>query len=210
MAKAPAYLTETQKAILEFVQDFQGRQGMAPTHREICEHFGYSSYGTVYKHLKLLAAKGYLRRDWNQKRGMELLRTIPGSAYLENDAEVAFLGRIAAGQPIEALPGPETITVPAHLLSGSAREHYVLRVVGESMIGEGIHDGDLVVVQRRERADAGEMVVALVGNDATLKRYYPEGKEIRLQPANPAMQPLRFPARDVRIQGVVVGLMRRF
>ncbi len=210
MAKAPAYLTETQKAILEFVQEFQQRQGIAPTHREICEHFGYSSYGTVYKHLKLLAAKGYLRRDWNQKRGMELLRAIPGSAFLDHEAEVPFLGRIAAGQPIEAVPGPETVAVPGHLLSGNSRDHYVLRVVGDSMIGEGIHDGDLVVVQKRERADAGEMVVALVGNDATLKRFYPEGKEVRLQPANPAMQPLRFPARDVRIQGVVVGLMRRF
>ena len=78
------------------------------------------------------------------------------------------------------------------------------------MIGEGIHDGDLVIVQRRERAESGEMVVALIGNEATLKRFYPEGKDIRLQPANPTMQPMRFPARDVRVQGVVVGLMRRF
>ncbi len=210
MAKAAAYLTETQKAILEFVQEFQQRQGIAPTHREICERFGYSSYGTVYKHLKLLAEKGYLRRDWNQKRGMELLRAIPGSAFLANETEVPFLGRIAAGQPLEALPGPETVAVPGHLLSGSARDHYVLRVVGDSMIGEGIHDGDLVIVQRRERAESGEMVVALIGNEATLKRFYPEGKDIRLQPANPAMQPMRFPARDVRVQGVVVGLMRRF
>jgi repressor LexA len=210
MAKAAAYLTETQKAILEFVQEFQQRQGIAPTHREICERFGYSSYGTVYKHLKLLAEKGYLRRDWNQKRGMELLRAIPGSAFLANETEVPFLGRIAAGQPLEALPGPETVAVPGHLLSGSARDHYVLRVVGDSMIGEGIHDGDLVIVQRRERAESGEMVVALIGNEATLKRFYPEGKDIRLQPANPSMQPMRFPARDVRVQGVVVGLMRRF
>jgi SOS regulatory protein LexA len=210
MAKAATYLTETQKAILEFVQEFQQRQGIAPTHREICERFGYSSYGTVYKHLKLLAEKGYLRRDWNQKRGMELLRAIPGSAFLANETEVPFLGRIAAGQPLEALPGPETVAVPGHLLSGSARDHYVLRVVGDSMIGEGIHDGDLVIVQRRERAESGEMVVALIGNEATLKRFYPEGKDIRLQPANPTMQPMRFPARDVRVQGVVVGLMRRF
>ena len=103
------------------------------------------------------------------------------------------------------------MTVPGHLLSPRGGEHYVLRVVGESMIEEGIHDGDFVIVLRREVAEPGEMVVALVGGEnATLKRFYPEGPVIRLQPANPAMQPIRVPAQDVRVQGVVVGLMRKF
>jgi repressor LexA len=202
------YLTERQKEILEFIHQFRREKGIAPTHREICERFGFSSYGTAYKHLKLLQEKGYLRRDWNQKRGIELLRAIPGGEVTAR--QVPFYGRIAAGRPIEAVAGNERVAVPENLLAGKEGEHYVLRVVGESMIEEGIQDGDFVIVLRREVAQPGEMVVALVGDDATLKRFYPEGKVVRLQPANPNMQPIRVPARDVRVQGIVVGLMRKF
>lgn len=201
------YLTERQKEILEYIQDYRKERGIAPTHREICERFGFSSYGTAYKHLKLLQEKGFLRRDWNQKRGIELLRAIPGG---EGDRDLPFFGRIAAGRPIEALSGGDRVAVPGHLLSGRPGDHYVLRVVGESMIDEGIHDGDFIIVLRRDVAEAGEMVVALIGDDATLKRFYPEGKMVRLQPANPTMEPIRVPAHNVRVQGVVVGLMRKF
>lgn len=211
------YLTERQKEILEFIEEFKEREGIAPTHREICDRFGYRSYGTVYKHLKLLAEKGYLWRDWNQKRGLQLLRPAPGRRRLEPAPpsaaaveELPFYGRIAAGKPIEAVSGSETLAVPRHLLGGRPGSHYVLRVVGDSMIDEGIHDGDFVVVQAREKAEAGEMVVALVGDDATLKRFYPEGERVRLQPANPNMSPFHVAAADVRVQGIVVGLMRRF
>jgi repressor LexA len=211
MPRRAAYLTERQKDILDFIAEFQRRRGFAPTHLEICRRFGYSSYGTVHKHLKLLAEKGFLRREWNQKRGMELVRRPAASeAPAAAVAEVPFLGRIAAGRPIEAVRNDETLTVPDHLLGARPGEHYVLRVVGDSMIEEGIHDGDLVVVLRRDRAEAGEMVVALVANEATLKRFYPEGPTVRLQPSNPAMQPLRVAAADVKVQGVVVGLMRKF
>ncbi|HEX5761424.1 MAG TPA: transcriptional repressor LexA [Thermoanaerobaculia bacterium] len=210
MSAKPAYLTERQREILEYIQEFLRTQGIAPTHREICERFGFSSYGTVYKHLRLLQDKGYLRRDWNQKRGMELIRAIPGGGSTASQVELPFFGRIAAGRPIEAVAGNERLAVPTHLLSPRAGDHYVLRVVGDSMIDEGIHDGDYVVVLRRERAEPGEMVVALVGDDATLKRFFPEGETVRLQPSNPAMQPLRVAARDVRVQGIVVGLMRKF
>ncbi|HJX29743.1 MAG TPA: transcriptional repressor LexA [Thermoanaerobaculia bacterium] len=201
------YLTERQKEILEYIQDYRKERGIAPTHREICERFGFSSYGTAYKHLKLLQEKGFLRRDWNQKRGIELLRAIPGG---EGDRDLPFFGRIAAGRPIEALSGGDRVAVPGHLLSGRPGDHYVLRVVGESMIDEGIHDGDFIIVLRRDVAEAGEMVVALIGDDATLKRFYPEGKMVRLQPANPTMEPIRVAAQNVRVQGVVVGLMRKF
>lgn len=201
------YLTERQKEILEFIQDYRKERGIAPTHREICERFGFSSYGTAYKHLKLLQEKGFLRRDWNQKRGIELLRAIPGG---EGEHEIPFLGRIAAGRPIEAISGQERVAVPGHLMSPRQGDHYVLRVVGESMIDEGILDGDFIVVLRRDTAQPGEMVVALIGDDATLKRFYPEGKMIRLQPSNPNMAPIYEPAQNVRIQGVVVGLMRKF
>lgn len=209
MTKKPRYLTERQKEILEFIQDFQEEKGLSPTHREICDRFGYSSYGTVYKHLKLLQEKGFIRRDWNQKRGIELLRGAPGRELAREEADLPFYGRIAAGRPIEAVAGGEQIGVPQHLL-GRSGDHYVLEVVGDSMIEEGIHEGDLVVVSQRDQAEPGEMVVALVDSDATLKRFYPEGRQVRLQPANPNMQPLYVSATDVRVQGIVVGLMRKF
>ena len=201
----PRFLTERQKEVLDFIRDYRRRRGLSPTHREIRERFGYSSYGTVHKHLRLLEEKGYIRRDWNQKRGVELTG---GGSDAERD--IPFLGRIAAGRPIEALTGEETLEVPRHLLGRRGEDHYVLQVVGDSMIDEGIHDGDLVVVLRRERAEPGEMVVALFGGEATLKRFYPEGEVVRLQPSHPTMPPLRVPAVDVRVQGIVVGLMRRF
>jgi repressor LexA len=223
MARKPIYLTERQKAVLEFIEAYASRNGIAPTLREICEHFGYSSYGTAYKHLRLLGEKGFLRRDWNQKRGLEILRPAQES-HEATAVKLPFHGRIAAGQPIEAIPDGEAVDVPAQLLGGgmgrnangraagraAGHGHYVLQVVGESMLGEGIFDGDWVVVERRQEAEPGEMVVALIGQDATLKRFYPEGAVIRLQPSNPSMAPIRVPANEVRVQGVVVGLMRRF
>lgn len=204
-----APLTERQKAILDYFAEFQRSNGYPPTHREIRDQFGYTSYGTVHKHLRLLRAKGYLAGEQHQKRG---LRLTGGEREPEGAVapELPFLGRIAAGRPIEALPGDERLSVPPHLLHGGIDQHYVLRVVGDSMIEEGIHDGDYVVVRRRDQADPGEMVVALVGDEATLKRIYPEGPLVRLQPANARMQPLLVPADQVRVQGVVVGLMRRF
>jgi repressor LexA len=209
-----SYLTARQKEILEFIHAFRREKGLAPTHREICERFGFSSYGTAYKHLKLLSEKGFLKRDRHQRRGMELLdgegdpaETAGGSGA---GRELPFLGRIAAGRPIEAVVGDETLTVPTALFGARLDEHFVLRVAGESMIGEGIHDGDWVVVERRDRARTGEMIVALVGDEVTLKRFYPEGAVVRLQPSNPAMEPIRVAAADLRVQGIVVGLMRKY
>ena len=205
-----APLTERQKAILDFFAEFHERHGYPPTHREICERFGYTSYGTVHKHLRLLRAKGYLAGGQHQKRGLRLTADAAPEAPPAPGTELPFLGRIAAGRPIEALPGHDTLAVPPHLLHGGSERHYVLSVVGDSMIEEGIHDGDYVVVRQRDTAQSGEMVVALVGDDATLKRIYYEGPRVRLQPANAQMQPIYVPADQVRVQGVVVGLMRRF
>jgi repressor LexA len=212
MSDRPEYLTERQKEILDFIESYHLRRGIAPTLREICEHFGYSSYGTPYKHLRLLAEKGFLKRDWNQKRGLELLKPSPGGVREGGAAvrEVPFLGLIAAGRPIEPIARNEKLGVPEHLIGGRLGSHYVLQVKGDSMIDEGIHDGDFVVVLSREKADAGEMVVALVSEEATLKRFYPEGERVRLQPANPGMRPIFVPAHDIKIQGIVVGLMRKF
>ncbi|HEX7831626.1 MAG TPA: transcriptional repressor LexA [Thermoanaerobaculia bacterium] len=214
------YLTERQRDILNFIRDFQKERGVAPTHREICDHFGFSSYGTVYKHLSLLEKKGLIRRDWNQKRGVEVVdppaglgesrpsdvRPEPRSSSPVRD--LPLFGYIAAGRPLDVEVGNETISVPEHLTSRG--DNYVLKVRGDSMVDDGILDGDLVIIARRERADNGEMVVANVNGEVTLKRLYQEGERVRLQPANSFMSPIYAAARDVAVQGVVVGLMRRF
>lgn len=201
------YLTERQRDILNFIRDFSRRQGFAPTHREICDHFGFSSYGTVYKHLSLLEKKGLIRRDTNQKRGVELVEKEEPAAS-SSLRELPLFGYIAAGRPIDVDVSDETIAVPAHLTTRG--DNYVLKVRGDSMVDDGILDGDLVIIARRELADNGEMVVASVNGEVTLKRLYREGERVRLQPANSMMNPIYAPAREVAVQGVVVGLMRRF
>ena len=207
------YLTERQRDILNFIRDFQKERGIAPTHREICDHFGFSSYGTVYKHLSLLQKKGLIRRDWNQKRGVELVeekeeKREPQREERSSARDLPLFGYIAAGRPLDVDVSNELITVPEHLTTRG--ENYVLKVRGDSMMDDGILDGDLVIIARRERADNGEMVVANVNGEVTLKRLYREGEHVRLQPANSMMSPIYAAARDVAVQGVVVGLMRRF
>lgn len=201
------YLTERQRDILQFIREFQRERGVAPTQREICDRFGFSSYGTVYKHLSLLEKKGLIRRDWNQKRGVELVEK-PAAAEGEGARELPLFGTIAAGLPLEVDQSDETISVPGHLTSRG--ENFVLKVRGDSMMEDGILDGDYVIIARRERADNGEMVVANVNGEVTLKRLYREGDRVRLQPANSLMRPIFADAREVSVQGVVVGLMRRF
>lgn len=213
------YLTERQRDILNFIRDFQKERGIAPTHREICDHFGFSSYGTVYKHLSLLQKKGLIRRDWNQKRGVELIDQ-DGQGDLSGKTEtktresapaareLPLFGYIAAGRPLQVDVSDEMIAVPEHLTARG--ENYVLKVRGDSMVDDGILDGDLVIISRREMADNGQMVVANVNGEVTLKRLYREGERVRLQPANSLMSPIYAAARDVAVQGVVVGLMRRF
>jgi repressor LexA len=210
------YLTERQRDILEFIRGFQKSRGVAPTHREICDHFGFSSYGTVYKHLSLLEKKGLIRRDWNQKRGVELVENdAPAAPSRQTESassgavrELPLFGYIAAGRPLEVDLSDETIAVPEHLTTRG--DNYVLKVRGDSMIDDGILDGDLVIIAKREMADNGDMVVANVNGEVTLKRLYKEGERVRLQPANSMMGPIYAAARDVVVQGIVVGLMRRF
>jgi repressor LexA len=201
------YLTERQRDILEFLREFQKEHGVAPTHREICDHFGFSSYGTVYKHLSLLEKKGLIRRDSNQKRGVELVEK-PQARSSSGVRELPLFGYIAAGRPLDVIPSDETIAVPDRLTTRG--ENYVLKVRGDSMVDDGILDGDFVIIARRSAAENGEMVVANVNGEVTLKRIYHDGERVRLQPANAAMHPIFARANDVSVQGVVVGLMRRF
>jgi len=195
-------LTRRQKDVLDFIRSYRESHGISPTQREIRENFGLSSFGTVQKHLKRLEEKGALARQSNRSRGISPAIERPSSR------DVALLGYVAAGRPIEPFPDEERIEVPASLLGKG--EHFVLRVRGDSMIEDGIRDGDYVVVARRSTARNGQTVVALVRGEATLKRYYSEGARIRLQPANTSMKPLTVDARDVTVQGVVTGLIRDY
>jgi len=195
-------LTKRQKEILDYIRGYRTDNGISPTQREIRERFQLSSFGTVQKHLKRLEEKGALSRDWNRSRGIA-----PKEEPLASRG-VPLLGLVAAGRPIEPFPQEESIEVPTALLGKG--DHYVLRVRGESMIDDGILDGDYVVVARRDRAETGQSVVALVRGEATLKRYYPEGGRVRLQPANASMKPLLVEGRDLTIQGVVTGLIRDY
>jgi repressor LexA len=198
-------LTPKQKEILEFIRAYRQKRGLSPTQREICEEFGYSSFGTLQKHIRLLLEKGALVRDWNKRRSLVLVEEDKPAGAVE----IPLAGRIAAGQPIEPEPEGETVAVPDMLTRKG--QNYVLRVNGSSMIDDGIHDGDFVVVNRREKASNGEMVAALLNGEATLKRFYREADgRIRLQPANERMSPIWVAEGDLKVQGVVVGLMRKY
>lgn len=200
-------LTKRQKEILTFLETHIQANGFAPSFEEIAEQFAFQSLATVHEHLTNLERKGYIRRTYNESRSIEVLppRGTAGAT------EIPVLGLVAAGAPIEAAVHGETISVPDSMLVRRG-PNYALKVRGDSMIDDHIVDGDLVVVHGRQTAENGEMVIALVnGSEATVKRYYREaGGWVRLQPANPAMQPLRFPENDLLIQGVVVGVIRRF
>ena len=200
-------LTKRQKEILTYLEGHIRDQGYAPSFEEIAEHFSFQSLATVHEHLTNLERKGYIRRSYNESRSIEVLPPKGTSGA----TEIPLLGQVAAGAPIESIAHTETLAVPESMLVRRG-PNYALRVKGDSMIDDHIVDGDFVVVHGRQAADSGEMVIALVnGAEATVKRYYREpGGWVRLQPSNPAMQPLRFPERDVMIQGVVVGVIRRY
>jgi repressor LexA len=186
---------------MDFIRSYRSEHGISPTQREIREKFHLSSFGTVQKHLKRLEEKGALRREWNRSRGISPTSEASG-------ARISLLGLVAAGRPIEPFPVEETIEVPTSLLGKG--EHFVLRVRGDSMIEDGIRDGDFVIVSKRANAQNGQTVVALVRGEATLKRYYSEGARVRLQPANASMKPITVDARDLVVQGVVTGLIRDY
>lgn len=200
-------LTKRQKEILDYIESFIADQGYAPSFEEIAESFGYSSLATVHEHLSNLERKGYIRKSYNESRSIELVHRDNGTPAVD----LPLLGAVAAGLPIEAIQDNETLAVPSDMIS-RRRDNYVLRVEGSSMIEEQIRDGDYIVVQAQDRAEDGQMVVALVEDEAaTVKKLYREpGGRIRLQPANPTMKPIFADAADVRIQGVVVGVIRKY
>lgn len=198
-------LTKRQREILDYLGEFIQQHGYAPSLEEIGRRFSLSSLATVHKHLTNLQEKGFIRRSWNRSRSVEVVPTRSGGRAME----LPLLGFVAAGAPIEAIASNEAITVPEDLVG--KRDTYVLKVRGDSMIDEQIRDGDFVIVEDRKTAENGEMVIALLGGaEVTLKKFYRENGRIRLQPANPTMLPLIVAPEQLQIQGVVVGVMRKY
>jgi repressor LexA len=205
-------LTKRQKEVLDFLVTFVNKHGYSPSFEEIARALKLTSLATVHKHITTLERKGFIRRGYNQSRSIEVTQ-LPKSVrtqVLERQAvELPLAGRIAAGRPVEAVEDRETFS-----LSDMARadNSFVLQVKGSSMVEDHILDGDFIVVEPTQVANAGDIVVALVGGDeATLKRLYREpGGKIRLQPANSSMPPIIVPAADVKIQGRVTGVLRKY
>lgn len=198
-------LTKRQREILDYITDFSNERGYSPSLREIGEHFDLTSPATVHAHIENLIKKGFLKKSFNEARSIELN---PVDINWAQAIELPLVGLITAGEPIEAIEENETIAVPTDFVTDSANS-YVLRVRGESMIEEGILDGDYVIIERNPSPRNGDVVVALLNNAyATLKKFYRETNRIRLQPANSTMKPIF--AKDPLIQGIVKGVIRKF
>ena len=199
-------LTRRQKEMWDYLQEHIATQGYAPTLEEIGAHFRLSSLATVHKHLTNLEMKGAITRKWNLSRAIE----IPAQRKTVNSLELPLLGQVAAGTPIEAVETQDTLTVPVDLVR-RPNTAFALRVKGQSMVEEGILDGDYIVVEQRQTAQPGETVVAMVNGEATVKKFFPErGGRVRLQPANGQMQPIIARGKDVEIRGIVVAVLRKY
>lgn len=211
-------LTPRQYAAYEFIAGFLERWGFAPSYEEIRRHLGLRSLNAVAKLIAQLRRRGALAPSplnakrsltplaWGRARSGRVGRPVRGAERAA--ATIPLLGVVAAGEPIEAIENPEPVEVPPSLLGPG--ERYALRVRGDSMIEDGIHDGDLIVVRRALEADDGRTVVAVVDGEATLKRFYRHGAQVELRAANAALRPMQFPASRVQIRGILIGLLRRY
>lgn len=197
-----------QRQILEIIEDTVRRQGYPPTVREIGAAVGLSSPASVQGHLSALETMGYIRRGTAKRRALEVIRPMDGRSRAEvlSHSSVCLLGRVAAGTPLLAEENiEELIEIPGFLRGGE--DCFALRVVGSSMVKAGILDGDIVVVRQQESADDGDIVVAMLDGEATVKRFFREADQVRLQPENDSMEPIY--ARDARVIGKVTGVLRR-
>ena len=196
-------LTRKQKEVLDYITDFVREQGFAPTQKEIQAHFGFKSLGSVQDYIKYLTQGGFLNNDSHSVRGLT-----PSHLSSQGTEEIPLLGSIAAGVPIEAIENTDTIAVPITMLKKGT--HYALKVKGESMIDDGILSGDIAIIRHTTQADNGQIVVAVMDNETTLKRYFKKAKQIELHPANKTMQPIIIKDKDCEIRGVLVGLIRAY
>lgn len=205
-------LTRRQKQVLDLIAKFVEDNGYSPSYEELAQGLNLASLATVHKHIAALTAKNYLKRGFNQSRSLEL-----GPKYVQENRrhrsgvllEIPLLGHIAAGPPVEAIEQRATLSFADFI---GHPDTFALEVRGESMIGDHICDGDMVLLERAAEVHDGEIVVALVdGSETTLKRFYREpGGKVRLQPANPALPPIIVPAADVQIQGRLLAVLRKY
>ena len=204
-------LTKRQRQMYDFIAQFVETNGYSPSFEEIGAALGLSSLATVHKHVNNLEAKKLLHRDFNRSRSIDVLplpESLAPRRASVSPMEFPLMGRIAAGRPIEQVETPETISLTDFT---RAKDVFVLQVSGESMQDEHIMNGDYVLVEKTATAHEGEIVVALVNeSETTLKRFYRAGDKIRLQPSNAAMQPIMVPAENVRVQGRVVAVLRKY
>ncbi len=200
-----AALTRKQKLILDFIEMYRHANSISPSLEEIRHHFKLRAVSTVHEHVEKLKAKGYLRKEMNQARGIRTTATSMSEKYIEIDV----LGQIAAGSPLEAIENAEPILVSSSIIPKFQGNYFALKVKGDSMIEDGILDGDLVIIKSQQQAQDGDIVVAIVGdNEATLKRIYKERDRFRLQPANPALKPMFY--KQVEVRGKLVALLRNY
>jgi repressor LexA len=204
-------LTKRQKEVLDYLVAFETKHGYAPSFEEIGKGMKLTSLATVHKHITTLEKKGFIRRGYNQSRSIEILqlpKSVKDQVLERKVQELPLVGRIAAGRPLEAVEERETLSLGDFAHGGNS---FALQVKGTSMIEDHIMDGDFVVCEQTQVANSGEIVVALINEEATLKRFYREGPgKIRLQPANSEMAPIIVPANEVKIQGRVIGVLRKY
>ncbi len=206
-----SFLTPKQKKILDFISRFAESHGYSPSQLEIAQHFGFKSLGTVQHYLVQLGSQGYLQKSWNARRGTRV-------GHTRTSFELPLLGKVAAGRPIEAIEIQSTVEVPSFMITRdvstgsrmSSGNHFVLQVQGDSMIEEGILNGDYVVFRKQATAQNGQTVVALINNEATIKKYFRRKDKIELHPANEAYKPIIVgQGEDFRIEGVLAGVIRK-
>ena len=198
-------LTQKQKAFLWYISQYVKDWGVSPSFEEIRTHFGFTSFNTVTTYLRILERKGYIRHAGkkNQKRAIEVVSPVETRRF-----EFPLLGRVAAGKPIEAVEDVGVIEVPPSMIGQG--DHFVLQVAGDSMQEDGILDGDFIVIRKQPTAENGETVVALINNEATVKKYYRQEDHVELRPAHADMQPIITREGDLRIEGKVVGVIRQY
>lgn len=200
-------LTKKQKQVYDYIVEYINDNDFSPTQMEIKEHFGFKSLGSVQDYIRYLKNANYIQNDTNSVRG---LTPVSGGITNNNDniIDIPLHGKVAAGNPIEAIEGTENISVPATMIGRGS--HYALTISGESMIEDGILDGDVIVVKEQKNANNGDTVVAVIDNEATVKRYYKNKSIIELHPANSTMKPIVVKSGDFQIKGVLVGLLRSY
>jgi SOS regulatory protein LexA len=208
-------ITKKQKEVYDYIVNYNQTNGYAPTQKELKEHFNLKSYGSVQRYIKYLADAGYIEKDWNARRGLTPLYpevpAAPSAAQL-NTSEIPLLGNVAAGIPIEAIENSsEHISVPAHMV-GTSHKYFALNVQGESMIEDGILDGDVIVCRYQQTAENGQTIVAVIDGEATVKNLKKAGNNIELLPANSTMSPIvvSHDVESFQIVGKVVGLVRTY